>query len=44
MRKCQWGLSRSCQEFSWKRVSQKLKLRSVLITIPVPSRKASPDI
>jgi hypothetical protein len=42
--KYQWGLSRSCQEFSWKRVNPKLKLRSVLITAPVPSRNASPDI
>jgi hypothetical protein len=44
MRKYQWGLSRSFQEFSWKRVNPKLKLRSVLITALVPSRKASPDI
>uniref|UniRef100_A0A804LP61 Uncharacterized protein n=1 Tax=Zea mays TaxID=4577 RepID=A0A804LP61_MAIZE len=43
-RKYQWVLSRSCQGFSWKRVNPKLKLRSVLITAPVPSRKASPSI
>jgi hypothetical protein len=43
-RKYQWGLSRSCQGFSWKRVNLKLKLRSLLITAPVPSRKASPGI
>jgi hypothetical protein len=30
--KYQWGLSRSCQEFLWKRVNPKLKLRSVLTT------------
>jgi hypothetical protein len=31
----------AAQGFSWKRVNPKLKLMSVLITAPVPSRKAS---